>query len=133
MGVLPVPYAATDGEYRYLKIRSFQSPPPRSFAERRRFVLAGGASPFLHMVDAPANEEVGGRGSGQLPLQNFRTKFLPGVGTQNMFVNVVFRYYSSPRHTVYARRVDSSALAFSLSSHRHSSISLLFSVRLILS
>jgi hypothetical protein len=32
---------------------------------------------------------------------------------------------------VYARRVDPSALAFSLSSHRHSYMSLLFSSRFI--
>ena len=37
------------------------------------------------------------------------------------FINLVyvFRCYSSPRHPVYARRVDPSALAFSLPSHRH--------------
>ena len=34
-------------------------------------------------------------------------------------------------HSVYARRVDPSALAFSLASHRHSSITILFSSRFI--
>jgi hypothetical protein len=38
-----------------------------------------------------------------------------------------------PRATLYVRRVDLSALAFRLSSHRHSYISLLFSSRLIVS
>jgi hypothetical protein len=38
---------------------------------------------------------------------------------------------SSPRNPVYVRRVDSSTLVFSLSSHRHSFIVLVFSSRFI--
>jgi hypothetical protein len=42
------------------------------------------------------------------------------------FINLVFifRCSSSPCNPLYARRVDSSALVFSLSSHRHSFIGL---------
>jgi hypothetical protein len=43
----------------------------------------------------------------------------------------ILRGSSPPRNPVYARRVDPSALAFSLSSHRHSYISLLFSSRFL--
>ncbi len=39
--------------------------------------------------------------------------------------------YTSDKSEVYARRVDSSALVFSLSSHRHSYIGLVFSSRFI--
>jgi hypothetical protein len=45
----------------------------------------------------------------------------------------IFRYSSPPRNTVYSRRVDLSALAFSLSSHQHSYVSLLYSSRFIVS
>jgi hypothetical protein len=45
----------------------------------------------------------------------------------------IFRCSSLPHNPVYARRVDPSALAFSLSSHRHSCISLSFSSRFIVS
>jgi hypothetical protein len=50
-----------------------------------------------------------------------------------LFINLVsiFRCSSPPRHPVYARRVDPSSLSFSLSSHRKSHISLLFSFRFI--
>ena len=49
------------------------------------------------------------------------------------FINLVyvFRCYSSPHHPVYVRLVHPSGLVFSLSSHRHSSISLPFSFRFI--
>ena len=43
----------------------------------------------------------------------------------------IFRCSSPPRNPVYVRLVDPSALSFSLSSHRHSYISLVFSVRFI--
>jgi hypothetical protein len=43
----------------------------------------------------------------------------------------IFRCSSPPRNPVYARRVDPSALALSLSSHRHSYISILFSSHFI--
>ncbi len=43
----------------------------------------------------------------------------------------IFRCSSSPRNPVYVRSVDSSALVFSLSSHRHSYIGLVFSSRFI--
>jgi hypothetical protein len=43
----------------------------------------------------------------------------------------IFRCSSSPSNPVYARRVDSSALGFSLSSHRHSYIGFVFSSRFI--
>jgi hypothetical protein len=43
----------------------------------------------------------------------------------------IFRYSSSPINPVYARSVNSSALVFSLSSHRHSYIGLVFSSRFI--
>ncbi len=51
------------------------------------------------------------------------------------FINLVsiFRCSSPPRNTVNVRRVDLSTLAFSLSSHRHSYISLLFSNSFIVS
>jgi hypothetical protein len=39
---------------------------------------------------------------------------------------LIFRCSSSPSNPVYARRVDSSALVFSLSSHRHSYTGLVF-------
>jgi hypothetical protein len=44
------------------------------------------------------------------------------------FINLVyvFRYYGSSDHLVYTGRVHPSTLAFSLASHRHSNISLLF-------
>ncbi len=53
--------------------------------------------------------------------------------TNCSFINIVyvFRYYGSSRHLVYSRRVDPSSLAFSLASHRHSNISLLFTSRFI--
>jgi hypothetical protein len=53
--------------------------------------------------------------------------------TSRRSINLVsiFRCSSPPRNPVYARRVDHSALAFSLSSHRHSYISLLFRSRFI--
>jgi hypothetical protein len=38
---------------------------------------------------------------------------------------------SSPSYPVYASRVDSSTLVFSLSSHRHSYIGLIFTFRFI--
>jgi hypothetical protein len=49
------------------------------------------------------------------------------------FINLVsiFRCSSSPCHPVYVRRVDPSVLPYSLSSHRHSHISLLFIFRFI--
>ncbi len=43
----------------------------------------------------------------------------------------VFRCSSSPSNPVYARRADFSALVFSLSSHRHSYIGLVFSSRFL--
>jgi gluconate kinase len=43
----------------------------------------------------------------------------------------IFRCSSPPRNPVYVRRVDLSPLGFSLSSHRHSYISFLFSPRFI--
>ncbi len=51
------------------------------------------------------------------------------------FVNIVFIFTCSspPHNTVYVRRVDLSALAFSLSSHRYYNISLLFSSLFIVS
>jgi hypothetical protein len=51
------------------------------------------------------------------------------------FINFVsmFRCSSPSWNPVYARHVDPSTLAFSLSSHRHSYISLLFSCRFITS
>jgi hypothetical protein len=48
----------------------------------------------------------------------------------NNFVSIV-RCSSSTSNPVYARRVDSSALVFSLSSHRHSYIGLVFSSHFI--
>ena len=42
-----------------------------------------------------------------------------------------FRGSSSPNNSVYVRHVDSSPLGFSLSSHRHSYIGLVFSSRFI--
>ena len=54
--------------------------------------------------------------------------------THNLsFINLVsiFRCSSPPLHPVYTRRVDPSALPFSLSSHRKSHTSLLFSFRFI--
>ncbi len=45
-----------------------------------------------------------------------------------LIINLKRGHFLNP---VYARRVDPSALAFSLSSHRHSYISLLFSSRFI--
>jgi hypothetical protein len=45
----------------------------------------------------------------------------------------IFRCSSPPRNPVYVRRVNPSALAFRLSSHRHSYISVLFSFRFIVS
>ncbi len=49
------------------------------------------------------------------------------------FINLVyvFRYYGSSRHLVYASLVDPWTLPFSLTSHRHSNISLLLSSRFI--
>lgn len=49
------------------------------------------------------------------------------------FINLVYvvRYYGSSHHLEYDRPVDPSVLAFSLSSHRHSNISLFFSSRFI--
>ncbi len=44
---------------------------------------------------------------------------------------LTFRCSSPPHNPVYVRRVDPSALAFGLSSHRHSYISLLFTSRFI--
>jgi hypothetical protein len=44
---------------------------------------------------------------------------------------VGFRCTSSPTNPVYVRRVDSSDLVFSLSSHRHSEIGVLFRFRFI--
>jgi hypothetical protein len=44
----------------------------------------------------------------------------------------IFRCSSPPSNPVYARRVDPSALVFSLSSHRHSYTGLLFSSRFII-
>ena len=57
----------------------------------------------------------------------------PMTLTNLVFINLVyvFRCYSSPHHPVYVRLVDPSGLAFSLTSHRHSSINLLFSFRFI--
>jgi hypothetical protein len=43
----------------------------------------------------------------------------------------IFRCSSSPRNPVYVSRVDPSVLSFSLSSHRHSYISFLFSSRFL--
>ncbi len=43
----------------------------------------------------------------------------------------IFRCSSSPSNPVYVRSVDSSSLVFSLSSHRHSYIGLVFSSRFI--
>jgi hypothetical protein len=43
----------------------------------------------------------------------------------------IFRCSSSPSNPVYSRCVDSSALGFSLSTHRHSYIGLVFSSRVI--
>jgi hypothetical protein len=43
----------------------------------------------------------------------------------------IFRCCFSPSNPVYARRLDSSALVFSLSSHRHSYIGLVFSSHFI--
>jgi hypothetical protein len=42
----------------------------------------------------------------------------------------IFRCSSSPSNPVYARRVDSSALGFSISSHRHSYKGLVFNRRI---
>ena len=43
----------------------------------------------------------------------------------------IFKFSSSPSNSVYVRRVDSSTLVFSLSSHRHSYIGLVFSSHFI--
>ena len=61
--------------------------------------------------------------------KTFSSQFKSKTGNINL--DSIFRCCSSPRNPVYARRVDPSALAFSLSSHRHSYISLLFSSRFI--
>jgi hypothetical protein len=53
--------------------------------------------------------------------------------TSVLWINLVSILWCSspPRNPVYPRRVDPSAVAFSLSSHRHSYISLLFISRFI--
>ena len=58
---------------------------------------------------------------------------VPDNARYEMYVHgsVVVHVQQSMRHPVFARRVDPSALAFSFASHRHSSISLLFSSRFI--
>ena len=57
----------------------------------------------------------------------------PNTLTNLSFINLVsiFRGSSPSSNPVYARRVDPSVLAFSLSSHRYSFIGLLFSSRFI--
>jgi hypothetical protein len=64
---------------------------------------------------------------------HFKNTYSPITLANISFINVVsiFRCSSFKSNPVYARHVDSSALVFSLSSHRHSYIGLVFSSRFI--
>jgi hypothetical protein len=53
--------------------------------------------------------------------------------TSRLLTSSLFLGVPVPRGTVYARRVDHSASAFSLSSHRHSYVSFLFGSRFFVS
>jgi hypothetical protein len=71
-------------------------------------------------------------------VHSFRvTSFPPGLRLFYSVEKIInfpsSEHNSDPRNTVYVRRVDLSSLAFSLSSHRHSYISLLFSPHFIVS
>jgi hypothetical protein len=59
---------------------------------------------------------------------HFKNTYSPITLTNISSIDVVFifRCSSSTRNPVYVRRVDSSVLVFSLSSHRHSYIGLVF-------
>ncbi len=61
---------------------------------------------------------------GKLTAYSFTNTHSPITLTNFSSISLVciFRCSSPPRNTVYARRVDLSDLAFSLSSHRHSHI-----------
>jgi hypothetical protein len=60
-----------------------------------------------------------------------RTADVLCAGSGGNFFLSSWRDWPTLYNTVYARRIDSSALVFSLSSHRHSYIGLLFSSRFI--
>jgi hypothetical protein len=64
---------------------------------------------------------------------HFNNTYSPITLTNISFINLVFifRCSSSPINPVYVRRVDFSDLVFSLSSHRHSYIGLVFSSRFL--
>jgi hypothetical protein len=63
----------------------------------------------------------------------FKNTYSPITLANFSSINLVFIFgcSSSPSNPVYARRVDSSSLVFSLSSHRHSNIGLVYNSRFI--
>jgi hypothetical protein len=55
----------------------------------------------------------------------------PLANISSIYLVFIFRCFSPPINPVYVRRVDSSTLVFSLSSHRHSLVGLVFRSRFI--
>ncbi len=70
---------------------------------------------------------------GHLLTYHFKNTYSPITLANISFINLVliFRCSSSPNNPMYVRRVDFSDLVFSLSSHRHSYIGLVFSSRFL--
>jgi len=102
-------------EWLSTKTRLFITSPQRSWKAVTKLLAAA--------LNRPSSE--------QLFFSFLKKNSKPLVGVSSINLVSIFRCSSSPHNTVYARRVDPSAVACSLSSHRHSYVSLLFSSRFI--